>query len=307
MVQRFCTRCGAQVDAGSQSFCTTCGAPIEAGEPQLAGAQAEGRRLDGFDTPAAGDWEAAPGQYAPYDAPGYQYGGNTAQIPPASPVPPVPPVPPKRVNPIVIAAIVAAFILLAAVAYALLAPHDSKPGTFADPGPSTTTASIEEPPSESSSVASSSVEEVDEDAVYDELVDIYDAMGTQADRIKNVAGTLNNTVFTADKQTRQNAAREAYDLQDEISAQMAQLKQLGSSYTGTRHDGEIETLIDLQEDLCKRIDVMCEAWDISLSYSNPKQHDAEILKPLARDNDSKGINVYKKDFESRYPDSRPTR
>ena len=328
MAQNFCTKCGAPLSE-SQSFCTRCGAPVlETGEvadkatkpvTHPATRRADSR-LDGFDTPAAGDWEMPPDQPARYDAPA-AYRDSAAYR--AQMTPPVTPAyqaePQRKMNPIVLAVIAGLVIILLAVAFVLLQQQGQSPEpavqgvTSSTSSESESTPSSSEPepapqPTSSSSEqsASSSSQDSDEE-LYEELVGIYDTMGTQADRIKSVAATLNNTIFTSDKQARQNASREAHDLLDEVDDQLARLKTLQSGSSSTRYASDIDTLIELQQDLYNRIDVMCQAWDISLSYSNPKDHEAAIKKPLGKDNDSNGVNIYKKDFESRYPGARPTR
>ena len=327
MAQSFCTKCGAPLSQ-PQSFCTKCGAPVP-GAGQAADSVTRpvadnvtrriDSRLDGFDTPAAGDWEMPPEQPTRYDAPA-SYRDPAAYHPQTTPpiTPGYPPEPPRRLNPIVIAIIAGLVIILLAVAFVLF----QRPVPSPEPAPPTITqsesSSTEPEPepepdpkpestSSSSEQSTSSSSQDSDEQLYEELVDAYDAMGAQADRIKTVATTLNNTIFTSDKQARQSASREAHDLLDEVDSQLARLKTLQSSSSSTRYASDIETLIELQQDLYNRIDVMCQAWDISLSYSNPKDHEAAIKKPLGKDNDSNGVNIYKKDFESRYPGARPTR
>lgn len=332
MAQNFCTKCGAPLSE-SQSFCTKCGAPVIAvgqttdnvTKPMTHNpTRRVDPRLDGFDTPAAGDWETPPEQPTRYDAPPtYREPAAYREqvVPPVTPG--YPPEPPRKMNPIVIAIIAGLVIILCAVGFTLLqkpeplpepsqtASSQSAPSSSSSESEPSSSSSEPEPepqPTSSSSESPSSSSSQDSDEqLYEELVDIYDTMGTQADRIKDVATTLNNTIFTSDKQARQNASRAAHDLFDEVDSQLARLKTLRSDSSSTRYASDIDTLIDLQQDLYNRIDVMCQAWDISLSYSNPKDHEAAIKKPLGKDNDSNGVNIYKKDFESRYPGARPTR
>ena len=315
MAQNFCTKCGAPV-VQSQSFCTKCGAHVAMTGPMANNVPRGSGRLDGFDTPAAGDWETfseQPVHYdnpVPYREPARRY---TQAIPSAPPE--YPPEPPNKVNPIVIAIIAGLLIILLAVGFALFqrqsaesSPASSSSAQVEETSSSSETESTAQSATESSSEEISSAQsQDDEEELYAELVGIYDAMGTQADRIKSVATTLNNTIFVSDKQARQSASREAHDLFDEVDAQLERLKTLKSNSSSTRYASDIDTLIDLQQDLYNRIDVMCQAWDISLSYSNPKNHEAAIKKPLGKDNDSNGVNIYKKDFESRYPGAHPTR
>lgn len=272
MAQRFCTSCGSPTDDQLQRFCTKCGAPLNSGQTMAVDSREQ--------TPPPAD------------------GGN------------------RRGIAIIIAAALVAIGIIAIALINPFAPHPSElsasssqeQSTGGGEDPSSSSAdSDSSTQSKSEKSSSTKAEEDNEEELYEELVDIYETMGVQADHIKGVASTLNNTIFVSDWRARQQASDEAHDLMDDVESQLNRLEKLSSSNNGSRYSGDIATLVDLQQDLYKRIKVMCEAWDISLDYSNPKDHESAIKKPLGKDNDSNGVNIYKKDFEARYPDARPER
>ena len=65
-------------------------------------------------------------------------------------------------------------------------------------------------------------------------------------------------------------------------------------------------LVRCYEDCIKRISVIVEAWDISLSFSDPASHKDEILAPIMRDADG-GSNRYYEDFRELYPYAKPVK
>ena len=281
MQQQFCASCGAQIDVTRQRFCMACGAPLtEEAYVAVMNEQAQ--------------WQA-PMQTTPM------------------PYMPAPQQPPRRKSKTGLIAIVCiAIVAVIAVAFIVLNMGSCSGSSAFAPQSSASTASEPADSSETSAVDAddddddADDDDADDDEVYDELNEAYYTMGGQADRIRDVAATLNNTIFKKDYAERKSAADAAYRLQDEVYDLLSDLEET-SVPADSHHFGTKQTLIELQQDLCKRIDVICEAWDISLQHDNPKSHESEIRKPLGRDNDSKGVNIYKKDFESRFADARPQR
>ena len=298
MQQQFCASCGAQIDVTRQRFCMACGAPLtEEAYVAVMNEQAQ--------------WQA-PMQTTPM------------------PYMPAPQQPPRRKSKTGLIAIVCiAIVAVIAVAFIVLnmgscsgsstfAPQSSA-STASEPADSSETSAVDadddddgaddddaDDDADDEGAADEDADDADDDEVYDELNEAYYTMGGQADRIRDVAATLNSTIFKKDYAERKSAADAAYRLQDEVYDLLSDLEET-SVPADSHHFGTKQTLIELQQDLCKRIDVICEAWDISLQHDNPKSHESEIRKPLGRDNDSKGVNIYKKDFESRFADARPQR
>lgn len=58
---------------------------------------------------------------------------------------------------------------------------------------------------------------------------------------------------------------------------------------------------ELYECLDSRIQAITSAWEISLSYESPSQHQSEILEPLERAKDATGSNRYFKRYKEVYP------
>lgn len=58
--------------------------------------------------------------------------------------------------------------------------------------------------------------------------------------------------------------------------------------------------------LLDRLDVVSQCWEVSLSYSNPKSHDSEILAPLKTDLKG-GNSVSEAAFDELYPKADPSK
>ena len=93
-------------------------------------------------------------------------------------------------------------------------------------------------------------------------------------------------------------------VEDDIKAARNTLKSLNIDELSEYYD-DYKKIDELFMCLEKRMSVINEAWTIDLSYSNPKGHEAEITKPLKKDNDGNGKNIYKIQYEETYPQSRP--
>lgn len=62
---------------------------------------------------------------------------------------------------------------------------------------------------------------------------------------------------------------------------------------------------ELYECLEFRINAIVEAWNISLSYNSPSEHQSEILEPINRNKDETGGNRYLNRFQEIYPLVKP--
>ena len=344
MAQQFCASCGARVDTSDQRFCVKCGAPVlaEAHAADIPQPSAQDQNpvdydLSGFGqvnypegdySPAYASEEDAASRMAGFSREAWQSNDVTQpmsdatqspwQQPGTSPYPQPAPQPSGASRIVIIISV--AVIALIAIGFFIM---NMAPGCSSDSSvsPESTSVAVEESSSTTDveddtnpldpaddvddADDADDADDMDEDAIYRALLDAYDTMGDQNNRIKDTAATLNNTIFVADRSKRQAAADDASRLKEQVVSLLDDLKELDVPASSRYYDDQ-ETLIGLQEDLYNRIDVMCQAWDISLQYDKPKDHESAITKPLGKDNDSKGVNIYKKDFESRYPGARPT-
>lgn len=63
--------------------------------------------------------------------------------------------------------------------------------------------------------------------------------------------------------------------------------------------------LTLLQDLSMRALPIQAAWEIRANYDVPADHAAEICAPFAWDADENGVNIYKRDFDERYPGANP--
>lgn len=334
--QKFCTSCGSPVlaedafeQAGSQAFADQATQFVDPGAAKVENAYADTSGVDRFVSaepmPAFG--ASAPAAAPPVNA--------TTQMPPVEPqvqaryVAPVYSEPEEQGgrNQIILAVIAALAIIGLAVALVMWHPWDQGSGSSqqaasssaassaqassaSDAGGSPSSAASAAPASSSSSreptasYASSSSSAADESQLFEMLTAAYDKMGEWDQRIADVAVDFNNTWASSDSATRRANADDAKRLQAEVRTQLSTLQQL-SVPSGSKYAQDHQNLIQLQTDLDKRISVIVEAWDNALASSDPKANEKSVLAPLARDNDSEGKNIYKKDFDSLYPNARP--
>ena len=335
-MQQFCAHCGARVQTADQRFCVRCGAKLDADDyPASPQPDARDRMPADYDLSGFGQMNHPEEDYTPlssyapadgevdprtgYSRESWQPSGATQPIgaeqnawrmDETAMYPQEAPQAGGGASRIVI---IVAAVIIALVAVGFIAMNAAPGCSTGNSVPPASTSSTADDSSSMSDVADSEAEnetdeadgeDADEAEIYRALADAYDEMGVQADRVKDTAATLNSTIFASDRSKRQAAADDASDLKEDISRLLDELGGLEIP-SDSRYYGNQQTLIELQEDLYNRIDVMCQAWGISLQYDKPKDHESVIRNPLNKDNDSKGVNVYKKDFETRYPDARP--
>ena len=292
----FCTNCGSENPAGV-TFCTNCGAslanqqqtPVVPTQPQVQ------PRVQPQIQPAA----QPSGQF---------YAGVPVQQRPAD-------LPKKNYTPVVIAAIAAIAVVAVVAILAFSGALGNKDGASNDvynPNNVTSTSSASSSNASSGSTAStssgststtSSSANSDADVQsYQNLTRYYDALADYDSRIAACATDFNNNYALESYSDRRAYLSTAQTLSSELSSSISSLSatSVSSNYTGTK--SEIQTCYS---DCKNRIDVIIEAWNISLKYSVPKNHKDTIIAPIKRDSDGQN-NRYYTDFNNRYPNCCPT-
>lgn len=137
-------------------------------------------------------------------------------------------------------------------------------------------------------------EALSDDAAYEQLTKAYNTIVdiNGGERFQDAIDSFNGSYLLSSYSARKQASLGAYALRDELATLVDDLDNMkladGSAYTEDR-----EHVKQLAEWMYERINVICESWDISLSYSdgeNLSSHQNEILKPMraagntARDN-----------------------
>lgn len=146
---------------------------------------------------------------------------------------------------------------------------------------------------------------VSEQNAYDQLSSYYSRLSDLDQQVRDCATTFNTYYLKDDRGSRQSASDAAEALEDQIGDLKDEVEDLDVPIDSQNY-GSWKDIITLYDDLENRIDVICDAWEISLEYSSPANHKNEIVAPLARDNVAgTNDNKYRLDFEDRYPGAAP--
>ena len=146
---------------------------------------------------------------------------------------------------------------------------------------------------------------IGEQNIYDQLSSYYNRLSDLDQQVRDCATTFNTYYLKDDRSSRQSASDAAEALEDQIGDLKDEVEDLDVPIDSQNYSSW-KDIITLYDDLENRIDVICDAWEISLEYSSPANHKDEIVAPLARDNVAgTNDNKYRLDFEDRYPGAAP--
>ncbi len=325
---RFCTHCGKLLN-DDERFCTSCGTPVtddgQASQSQENAQAAEHAAAPdaAFDTaattvqsaqqPAATQSQQADvtvqSAHQPAPAPQPEVGttqqwaaANAAAqqpIPTAAPQAGTPTAP-KNNNALFIGIIAAlVVVIIALVAFFMIKPFDK--GTDDSKGTTIEKVKIDDDDDDDARDAAT----ISEQNVYDQLSSYYSRLSDLDQQVRDCATTFNTYYLKDDRSSRQSASDAAESLEDQIDDLKDEVEDLNVPIDSQNY-GSWKDIITLYDDLENRIDVICDAWEISLEYSSPANHKDEIVAPLARDNVAgTNDNKYRLDFEDRYPGAAP--
>lgn len=337
---RFCTHCGKLLK-DDERFCTSCGTPATDGG-QITQAQ-EGAQPGehvaapdaAFDTAATTVQPAQPMAAQPQQAdvtvqsahqPAPQPGvGATQQwATPASTAPqqPIPtaapqagvPTAPKNNNALLIGIIaVLVVVIVALVVFFMIKPFDKG----ADDSKGTTIEKVKIDHDDDDVSVKGDPNKLDDDDddddaigeqnIYDQLSSYYNRLSDLDQQVRDCATTFNTYYLKDDRSSRRSASDTAEALEEQISDLKDEVEDLDVPVDSQNYSSW-KDIITLYDDLENRIDVICDAWEISLEYSSPANHKDEIVAPLARDNVAgTNDNKYRLDFEDRYPGAKPVK
>lgn len=340
----FCTHCGKLLK-DDERFCTNCGTPAtddgQASQSQEDAQAAEHAAASdaAFDTaattvqPAQQPTATQPQQadmtvqsaHQPAPAPQPEAGATQQWATPAGSAPqqPIPtaapqagaPAAPKNNNALFIGIIaVLVVVIIALVAFFMIKPFDKG----ADDTKGTTIEKVKIDHDDDVSVKgdpnkldddddddADDAATISEQNVYDQLSSYYNRLSDLDQQVRDCATTFNTYYLKDDRSSRQSASDAAESLEDQISDLKDEVEDLDVPIDSQNY-GSWKDIITLYDDLENRIDVICDAWEISLEYSSPANHKDEIVAPLARDNVAgTNDNKYRLDFEDRYPGAAP--
>lgn len=309
---RFCTHCGKLLN-DDERFCTSCGTPVT--DDGQASQSQENAQAD----------VTVQSAHQPVPAPQPEVGTTQQWATPAGSAPqqPIPtaapqagaPAAPKNNNALFIGIIaVLVVVIIALVAFFMIGPFNKN----ADDSKGTTIEKVKiDHDDDDVSVKGdpNKFDDDDDDAhdaatiseqnVYDQLSSYYSRLSDLDQQVRDCATAFNTYYLKDDRSSRQSASDAAEALEDQIGDLKDEVEDLDVPI-GSQNYGSWKDIITLYDDLENRIDVICDAWEISLEYSSPANHKDEIVAPLARDNVAgTNDNKYRLDFEDRYPGAAP--
>lgn len=309
---RFCTHCGKLLN-DDERFCTSCGTPVT--DDGQASQSQENAQAD----------VTVQSAHQPAPAPQPEVGTTQQWATPAGSAPqqPIPtaapqagaPAAPKNNNALLIGIIaVLVVVIIALVAFFMIGPFNKN----ADDSKGTTIEKVKiDYDDDDMSVKGdpNKLDDDDDDArdaatiseqnVYDQLSSYYSRLSDLDQQVRDCATTFNTYYLKDDRSSRQSASDAAEALEDQIGDLKDEVEDLDVPIDSQNYSSW-KDIITLYDDLENRIDVICDAWEISLEYSSPANHKDEIVAPLARDNVAgTNDNKYRLDFEDRYPGAAP--
>lgn len=310
---RFCTHCGKLLN-DNERFCTSCGTPVT--DDGQASQSQEDAQAD----------VTVQSAHQPAPAPQPEVGATQQWATPAGSAPqqPIPtaapqagaPAAPKNNNALligIIAVLVAVIITL--VAFFMIGPFNKN----ADDSKGTTIEKVKIDHDDDDVSVKGDPNKLDDDDdddahdaatiseqnVYDQLSSYYSRLSDLDQQVRDCATTFNTYYLKDDRSSRQSASDAAEALEDQIGDLKDEVEDLDVPIDSQNYSSW-KDIIALYDDLENRIDVICDAWEISLEYSSPANHKDEIVAPLARDNVAgTNDNKYRLDFEDRYPGAAP--
>lgn len=310
---RFCTHCGKLLN-DDERFCTSCGTPVT--DDGQASQSQEDAQAD----------VTVQSAHQPAPAPQPEAGATQQWATPAGSAPqqPIPtavpqagaPAAPKNNNALFIGIIaVLVVVIIALVVFFMIGPFNKN----ADDSKGTTIEKVKIDHDDDDVSIKGDPNKLDDDDdddahdaatiseqnVYDQLSSYYSRLSDLDQQVRDSATTFNTYYLKDDRSSRQSASDAAEALEDQIGDLKDEVEDLDVPIDSQNYSSW-KDIIALYDDLENRIDVICDAWEISLEYSSPANHKDEIVAPLARDNVAgTNDNKYRLDFEDRYPGAAP--
>lgn len=320
-MSRYCTSCGKLL-ADDAKFCTSCGSPVE--QTAASDSQPAFEQTGSLDTPQAKPDD--PLSYRPDPAAGAAAVETTQRMPVANTSPQQQPVPtstpvspqaatPKKnsTGPLIAVIVVLVAIIIALVIFFVIKPFDNA-ATQTTAEAAKLHRDIDDDDFKPLGDPNSLYDDDDEDGgeatlseqnLYRRLSEYYDLLEDLDSQVRACAEAFNGSYLEEDYTTRQNLADVAERTEGTIEQYYGIVEDLDVP-TSSKNYSSWKDIIALYDDLDHRIDVICDAWEISLKYAKPADHKDEIVAPLSRDNVAgTNDNKYRLDFEQRYPDAKP--
>lgn len=140
-------------------------------------------------------------------------------------------------------------------------------------------------------------------AIYNKLSTYYDHLGSYDSDISAAADDFNANYLKKSYSKRSDCYDDASRLMQEITRDYDALQGVAIT-SSSEYYASYNDMLTCYYDCLMRVEVICEAWENSLSYSDPSDYSDEICAPLSRDREN-GTNKYLAEFEELYPDAKP--
>lgn len=148
-----------------------------------------------------------------------------------------------------------------------------------------------------------------DDQAYVTLSGIYDRIGRFRDDFGTVLDDYSGYFIASSLESRKSGSRSAYDMRDSLEKTMEQLDDVklveDSPYTE-----DVDNLKKLASWMYNRVDVICQCWDISLSFpdgSDVAEHRSEIAAPLVEVGDVGSGNENTRNLDKYFSAWKPER
>lgn len=158
---------------------------------------------------------------------------------------------------------------------------------------------------DASGSASSGQTVLEGDDAYDALSSAYGDLTDYNDQVASCVDDFNRYYVSSNKTNRQNAYDTANALLTELQSRQADLQALqfadGSGYASQR-----DSIAELYGYEAGRVQTLIDAWQVSLKYDMPSEHESEILAVLS-ESYSRGTNTDLENYNELYPNARPVK
>ena len=141
--------------------------------------------------------------------------------------------------------------------------------------------------------------ETDETVIYETLSSAYDELSSIDSQIGDIVDDFNGAYLDDDYSVRSERAATADELLESIQSARADVEALNVSEDSVNYDAWVD-ICQLYYDSEMRVQTLCDAWDVSLSYDDPSSHSSEITEPIVAAQ-SGGTSVYLTEFDELYP------
>ena len=139
-----------------------------------------------------------------------------------------------------------------------------------------------------------------EQEVYEALSAYYQQAASFDRQVASCASNFNDNYAVSCWNVRNGKAQVAYALRNTIASADSSLEGLSIDFWSSNYEAW-QQLCEAYDCLYMRINVICKAWDISLSYSEPGNHVDEIIAPIVAQRGANGNDQYYTRFKQLFP------